>query len=906
MEATLNPAAPARLRWHAPEVVQTSAMDCGPAALACVLGGHGIRASYGRLREACQTDVDGTSIDTLEVVAGQLGLQAEQVMVPLDHLLRFGGDALPAIVVLRQGDGGTHFVVVWRRVGSWLQIMDPANGRRWTRIERLEEDLFRHRLSVPAADWRAWAETDEFQNPLRARLTALGADADSRTRLLEAAHAYRGWFGLGALDAATRLVLGLVNAGGLARGAAATRLLDGLVQDTLASPDDIYTLIPPDLWSVAPDPDPPERGVQHLLLHGAVALRCTARAVANPGAASDADEAVPLSRELQASLDEPAARPLAALWQLLRADGLLAPLVLAGAALLATGALVVEALLFKGLIDAAAPLQPGLQRLGAAAAVIAFLLLLFAVELPIVRETLRLGRHLDARLRLALLAKLPRLGDRYFQSRPVSDMADRGHAIVATRQVPTLGLQVVQTLGDLAFTLVGIALLDAASVPWAAGIAACAVGLPLALQPLLNERDLRVRTQAASLAGCHLDALLGLVPIRTHRAAVAMRRQHEGLLVAWARSSRSLIRWSIAASGAQAAVGMALTCGLLLLHFQRVSGVSGGDLLLVYWALKLPRSGQRLAELAQRYPAQRNVLLRLAEPLAAPEDPRPAIAAPAPDAPPADTPPAGVSIRLDAARVLAAGHTVLDGIDLAIAPGEQVAIVGLSGAGKSSLLGLLLGWHRLSEGELQVDGQTLDEARLPALRRETAWVDPAVQLWNQSLIDNLLYASEGEPLDRLSGALQSARLRGLLQQLPDGLQTPLGEGGARVSGGEGQRVRLARALMQDGVRLVLLDEPFRGLDRSQRSALLAEARTWWQGATMLCVTHDVSETLGFDRVLVIEDGCIAEDDAPATLAARPSRYRELLDAEVRVRDGLWLDPQWRRLQLVGGRLEASA
>src|SRR5262249_56041832 len=79
-------AATAKRRFLAPEVVQTSSMDCGPAALACLLEGFGIRASYGRLREACQTDVDGTSIDTLEEIANQLGLVAEQVMVPSDHI----------------------------------------------------------------------------------------------------------------------------------------------------------------------------------------------------------------------------------------------------------------------------------------------------------------------------------------------------------------------------------------------------------------------------------------------------------------------------------------------------------------------------------------------------------------------------------------------------------------------------------------------------------------------------------------------------------------------------------------------------------------------------------------------------------------------------------------------------
>src|SRR5574339_533243 len=98
-----------RRRLLAPEVVQTSAMDCGPASLKCLLEGFGIHASYGRLREACQTDVDGTSIDTIEAAAVQLGLDAEQVMLPPDHLLLSESNALPALVVVRVPGGLTHF-----------------------------------------------------------------------------------------------------------------------------------------------------------------------------------------------------------------------------------------------------------------------------------------------------------------------------------------------------------------------------------------------------------------------------------------------------------------------------------------------------------------------------------------------------------------------------------------------------------------------------------------------------------------------------------------------------------------------------------------------------------------------------------------------------------------------------
>src|SRR6185436_12485329 len=109
---------------------------CGPAALKSLLDGFGIAASYGRLREACQTGLDGTSIDTIETVAREVGLDAEQVMLPPDYLL-LDDTALPAVIVIRTPTGMAHFVVVWRKVGTFLQIMDPAAGRRWVRARDL-------------------------------------------------------------------------------------------------------------------------------------------------------------------------------------------------------------------------------------------------------------------------------------------------------------------------------------------------------------------------------------------------------------------------------------------------------------------------------------------------------------------------------------------------------------------------------------------------------------------------------------------------------------------------------------------------------------------------------------------------------------------------------------------------
>jgi ABC-type transport system involved in cytochrome bd biosynthesis fused ATPase/permease subunit len=254
-------------------------------------------------------------------------------------------------------------------------------------------------------------------------------------------------------------------------------------------------------------------------------------------------------------------------------------------------------------------------------------------------------------------------------------------------------------------------------------------------------------------------------------------------------------------------------------------------------------------------------------------------------------------------HVRVAGHTVLAGIDLTIEPGSHVAIVGPSGAGKSSLVGTLLGWYRPATGEIRIDRVPLDGQSLAQLRRETAWVDPAVQLWNRPLLDNLSYGTPADQSLPFGQVIAQAHLRSILERLPDGLQTRLGEGGALISGGEGQRVRLARAMLRPGVRLVILDEPCRGLDREHRRELLARARQRWRQATLLCITHDVGETRVFDRVLVMEGGRIIEDGTPADLAGQPqSRYSALLHAEVAVRQGLWSHGRWRRLWLAEGRL----
>jgi ATP-binding cassette subfamily B protein len=313
-------------------------MDCGPAALKCLLEGFGIPVSYGRLREACQTDVDGTSIDTLEEVARQLGLGAVQVMLPVDHLLLAESEALPALLVVVLPSGFTHFLVVWRRHGPLVQVMDPGSGRRWLTGARLLREVYVHRLRVPAVDWQAWAKTEEFLAPLARRLQDLGLKRRDRT-LIDQAAASPDWRALARLDAAVRLVTSLVHAKGVRRGREAQRILHAFLDQAGRSradggPDAIE-VIPEAYWSVRPAPAPPDpTAEQALILRGAVLMRVSGAITGKAQAAEQAkgsdhaaegasEEPPPLSPELAAALAEPPSRPGIELLRLLRGDGVL-------------------------------------------------------------------------------------------------------------------------------------------------------------------------------------------------------------------------------------------------------------------------------------------------------------------------------------------------------------------------------------------------------------------------------------------------------------------------------------------------------------------------------------------------------------------------------------------------------
>ncbi|NNB93786.1 ATP-binding cassette domain-containing protein [Corallococcus exiguus] len=881
---------PRRRRSIIPEVIQISATDCGPASLKSLFAGMGAELNYRVLREVCQTDVDGTSIVTLDEVANQLGLDSEQVMLPLDHVVVPEAKALPAIIVTLSAGGRPHFVVLWNRVGPFIQVMDPAAGRHWTRISTLQSHLYQHTTSVPATGWREWAGSEEAVATIERRLLDLGA---TQARALVArALEDPGYLSIARLDAACRASEAMIRAGAVRRG----RTAAGLLQSMIAKDDSGEVPIPAVYWSVRPNPEVEGE----LSMTGAVLMRVRGWREASR-AGEDAPRAV-LASDLATELVARQVSPARTLLRLRGEDSWVVPGLIAVGLVFATFGRILQALMLRGVLDLGRDLGTFAQRATGMAVLAGVALCFMLIQIPVSLGLLGIGRRLEVRLRKAYFEKLPEMEDRYFQSRLASDMASRTHNIQAMRSLPALLAQALVL--SLEVASITAALIWAAPHAWHIVLALAAVTLlvPLVAQKLLFEPDLRVQMHAGALSGFTLNALVGLTPIRIHGAERSLRRAQETLLVSWTKARYWLQTLSVGFEGGLMLVSYGL---VMLLVYSYLAGTDRASLVLlvVYWALRFPILGQRLMVLSRAFPNAMNRVRRLLDIIGDIKDPpaRPEAPVQEPVAP-ADAA-SGVSIVMEKVRVKGGGHTILDKVSLNIAPGEHVAVVGVSGAGKSTLVGLLLGWLRPARGEIKIDGQVLDQAAVERLRRTTAWVDPAISLWNQSLIDNLRYGNDGAHGWSLSGALKGAEMLDILEALPDGLQTSLGEGGGLVSGGQGQRVRLARAMLRSGVRLAILDEPFRGLDRDRRARLLAESRRLWADITLLCVTHDVEHTQEFDRVLVIENGRILENGPPKELLAnKESRYAVLLRADQENRTLLWGGGSWRHWWLSGGQL----
>jgi ATP-binding cassette subfamily B protein len=220
---------------------------------------------------------------------------------------------------------------------------------------------------------------------------------------------------------------------------------------------------------------------------------------------------------------------------------------------------------------------------------------------------------------------------------------------------------------------------------------------------------------------------------------------------------------------------------------------------------------------------------------------------------------------------------VLDGISLDVLPGETVALVGVSGGGKSTLVSLIPRLYDVTSGRILVDGHDVRDLTLASLRAAIGVVAQDPHLFHESIGDNLRYAKPDATDDELVAACRGARILDTVAELPDGFATIVGDRGHRLSGGEKQRVAIARLLLKDPA-VVILDEATSHLDNDNEQHVQAALDAALFGRTAIVIAHRLSTVRHADRIAVIEDGRIAELGTHDELVALDGRYAAQLRA----------------------------
>ena len=217
---------------------------------------------------------------------------------------------------------------------------------------------------------------------------------------------------------------------------------------------------------------------------------------------------------------------------------------------------------------------------------------------------------------------------------------------------------------------------------------------------------------------------------------------------------------------------------------------------------------------------------------------------------------------------------ILKGIDLVIRPGQTVAIVGPSGAGKSTLARILYRFYDLTGGRVTIDGQDISQVTQASLRAAIGIVPQDTVLFNDTIGYNIAYGREGAGPAEVAQAARGAAIAGFIESMPDGYDTRVGERGLKLSGGEKQRVAIARTLLKNPP-ILILDEATSALDSRTEAEILDTLEAIERGRTTIVIAHRLSTVVNADRIVVLENGEIAEQGTHAELLELRGTYAEM-------------------------------
>jgi ABC-type transport system involved in Fe-S cluster assembly fused permease/ATPase subunit len=379
-----------------------------------------------------------------------------------------------------------------------------------------------------------------------------------------------------------------------------------------------------------------------------------------------------------------------------------------------------------------------------------------------------------------------------------------------------------------------------------------------------NEAD----TQASARA---VDSLLNYETVKYfNNEAYESKRYDEGLVRLENATVKSLKSLAVLNTGQSAIVAL----GLALLLWRGAAGVidgrmTAGDFVMVNaFLLQLAAPLNFLGMVYREVKQALTNIERMYALLDEPQEVRDA-------AEPLDLPAGGAHLRFEAVDFgYDVRRRVLHGIDFEIPAGRTVAVVGPTGSGKSTLSRLLFRFFDVGAGRITIDGADLRELDQNALRRAIGIVPQDTVLFNDSIYYNIAYGRPEASRDEVIAAARAAHIHAFIEQLPDGYETAVGERGLKLSGGEKQRVAIARTILKDP-RILILDEATSALDTRTERAIQEQLAEVSRSRTTLVIAHRLSTIVDADQILVMDAGRIVERGTHAALLAAGGRYAQM-------------------------------